>query len=129
MSNTLHPQLIKNKISELLKAPKLLVVDSLLNGAIKTNAGLYTFWWVGDRTELLRKMKENPYYLKGPHYSSKTIQEMIPVTFSEEWLKAATQTDGALCLYVGKSTNIRQRVNGHLKLSVNNIWKFNEKEE
>ena len=66
-------------------------------------AGIYAFWWIGDRQELLRSntvaQKVGP---KG--------QGDVTVTYEDWWPSNLCYP----CLYVGRSTNIRQRFSQHI---------------
>jgi hypothetical protein len=76
--------------------------------------GIYAYWFKGTEDELNKFRKyamENPLILQGKQKANEYHQ--IQVNFTEEWLDAAT-VDGAICLYVGKSTNIPSRITGHI---------------
>ena len=66
-------------------------------------AGLYAFWWVGDRDTLLSSNRS--IILKGPG------GRLVNVSY-EDWWPAELAYP---CLYVGKTTNIRKRFSLHLK--------------
>lgn len=82
-------------------------------------AGVYVFWWDLKSPSLLNRINEAAfiYKVKGPHVEDKG-QHFIPIHFNQEWLEAAT-FDNHLCLYVGKSTNVSNRINGHVKWNIN----------
>ncbi|AVR44770.1 hypothetical protein C7S20_05535 [Christiangramia fulva] len=86
---------------------------SSLNGA----AGVYVFWWVGDTTNLSEAIDKQPYKLKGPV----NRDDLITVKICQDWLRAAT-CDNKICLYVGKSTNLKNRISNHLRYTVKDIW-------
>ncbi|WP_405326223.1 hypothetical protein [Leeuwenhoekiella sp. LLG6367-2.1] len=114
-------------------------VENIYNGSNATIAkelkqeGIYAFWW-NDKNGLLKKHLLNPdtaYYLKGPHDNSEKADHFLKVIFTEEWIDNASKGDH-ICLYVGKSTNIKSRINGHIKYNIdpekdnqysNTIWK------
>lgn len=66
-------------------------------------AGIYAFWWVGDRHQLLNSNRS--IVLKGPGGNPVTVQY-------EDWWPEELAFP---CLYVGKTTNIRRRFSLHLK--------------
>ncbi|WP_037318630.1 GIY-YIG nuclease family protein [Salegentibacter sp. Hel_I_6] len=80
-------------------------------------AGVYAFWWVGDSTLLKKKINEQRYKLKGPA----NREDLIPIKICKDWLEAAT-INNRICLYVGKTTNLNQRISGHLRYTVKDIW-------
>ncbi|WP_127845470.1 hypothetical protein [Psychroflexus aestuariivivens] len=114
-------------------------VENIYNGSNTNIAkdlkqeGIYAFWW-NDHNGFLKKHLLNPdtaYYLKGPHDNSGKADHFLKVIFTEEWIKNASH-DNHICLYVGKSTNIKSRMNGHIKYNIdpeidnqnsNTIWK------
>lgn len=65
-------------------------------------AGVYAFWWMGDRQELLDANRH--IVLKGPGGM------LVDVEF-KDWWPAELQFP---CLYVGKSTNIKRRFSLHI---------------
>ncbi|MCX2837875.1 GIY-YIG nuclease family protein [Salinimicrobium sp. MT39] len=84
---------------------------------LRKKAGVYAFWWVGDSTVLRKEINKQRYQLKGPANREDHIQIII----CEDWIKAATCED-RICLYVGKTTNLNQRISGHLRYTVKDIW-------
>lgn len=71
--------------------------------ALPETAGVYAFWWIGDRQQLLNS---NRYIvLKGPN------EQRVEVEYREWWPDELTYP----CLYVGKSTNIKKRFSLHIK--------------
>lgn len=129
---------IESAFDNFLKQEKY-AVKNIYNGTIPSVAktlkqeGIYAFWW-NDKNGLLRKHLLNPdtsYYLKGPHDNSGKADHFLKVIFTEEWMDNASQGE-YICLYVGKSTNIKSRINGHIKYQIdpekdnqfdNTIWK------
>ena len=83
-------------------------------------AGVYAFWWVGDRAELLRANRH--IVLKG------LGEQPVDVEFMEWWPPELEYP----CLYVGKSTNIKKRFSLHIKRGseerLHNIPSSNEKQ-
>lgn len=109
---------------EKLEVISPIFVKELLEGNSKKDfsklnkkAGVYAFWWVGDATVLKKKINKQRYKLKGPS----NRKDLIPVQICENWLQAATCNE-RICLYVGKTTNLKQRISGHLRYTTDNIW-------
>lgn len=109
---------------EKLEGISPIFVKELLEGNSKKDfsklnkkAGVYAFWWVGDATVLKKKINKQRYKLKGPS----NRKDLIPVQICENWLQAATCNE-RICLYVGKTTNLKQRISGHLRYTTDNIW-------
>jgi len=69
--------------------------------------GVYAFWWIGDKTELLHSNRIIK--LKGPS------EKPVIVEYRDWWPKELKYP----CLYVGKSTNIKQRFSLHIKRGSN----------
>ena len=65
--------------------------------------GIYAFWWVGERNRLLEANRN--LVLKGPSGN------LVAVEYRDWWPEELTYP----CLYVGKSTNIKDRFSRHLK--------------
>lgn len=116
-------KLIKNSVQELETRTPILIKELMEGGnrkeftALSKKAGVYAFWWTGDATVLKKEINEQRYKLKGPA----DREELISVKICEDWLKAATRGN-RICLYVGKTTNLNQRISGHLRYTVKDIW-------
>ncbi len=67
------------------------------------DAGVYAFWWIGDKSELMGANRHIS--LKGPGGRFVDVELM-------DWWPAELKYP---CLYVGKSTNIKKRFSLHLK--------------
>jgi len=65
--------------------------------------GVYAFWWVGDKFELLNGNRH--IVLKGPG------EKPVDVEYGDWWPEDLNYP----CLYVGKSTNIKKRFSLHIK--------------
>jgi hypothetical protein len=65
--------------------------------------GVYAFWWIGDRSQLLGSNRR--IVLKGPR------KEPVLVEYRDWWPKELHYP----CLYVGKTTNVRKRFGLHIK--------------
>ncbi len=66
-------------------------------------SGVYAFWWIGDRSELINSQRH--IILKGPGGAS------VDVEYRDWWPDELAYP----CLYVGKSTNIKKRFSLHIK--------------
>ena len=66
-------------------------------------AGVYAFWWIGDKADLLEGNRH--IVLKGPK------EQPVDVYYGDWWPEDLTYP----CLYVGKSTNIKKRFSLHIK--------------
>lgn len=65
--------------------------------------GIYAFWWVGPRPDLLAGNRH--IVLKGPG------ERPVNVEYLDWWPEELAYP----CLYVGKTTNVRQRFSLHIK--------------
>jgi len=82
-------------------------VDRLLSEVpipLPKSAGVYAFWWIGRREEQLSANRR--IVLKGPGGG-----EPADVYYGDWWPSELEYS----CLYVGKSTNIKQRFSWHIK--------------
>lgn len=70
---------------------------------IPGKAGVYAFWWIGDR-EILLSSNRN-IVLKGPG------GRPVDVTYEDWWPEDLIYP----CLYIGKSTDIKKRFSQHIK--------------
>lgn len=84
---------------------------------LKEEGGIYAFWWCGDKNKLVNAFSKCNYHLKGKH----SEKELIKVIFTEEWADKAS-FNNKVCLYVGKSTNIKGRISKHIKLQTKDLW-------
>lgn len=89
--------------------------------SLPEEAGVYAFWWVGQRTELLGANRH--IVLKGPG------GKLVDVEFKDWWPPELQYP----CLYVGKSTNIKKRFSLHImrgsEQRLHNIPPSNEKQK
>ncbi|WP_460372571.1 hypothetical protein ACOYXF_12905 [Pseudomonas sp. Tul1A2] len=69
---------------------------------VPPNAGVYSFWWVGCRKQLM--IANRHIILKGPGGSD------VDVLYHDWWPADAPYP----CLYVGKATNLKRRLREHL---------------
>jgi hypothetical protein len=65
-------------------------------------AGVYAFWWIGDRAELMSSVRHM--VLKGPNGRD------VDVTFDDWWPRNLDYP----CLYIGKTTNLKNRLPLHI---------------
>lgn len=109
---------VKEKIHS---SPTYLLTDYIKNGKlylpIKKIGGIYIFWWTGDIKYFINYAMKCDYNLKG----KQSLKELIKVEFSKDWIEKSTVLD-KICLYIGKSTDIKGRISKHLKLQTINIW-------
>lgn len=84
---------------------------------LKNKGGIYAFWWNGKVEELKNALLTCDYKLKG----KQSQKELITVRFTSEWIDFL-DSNGNVCLYVGKSTDIKSRISKHLKLGTDDIW-------
>jgi hypothetical protein len=86
--------------------PSILPIRQIFSGrsiALAERPGVYAFWWIGDRDQLLAANRR--IVLKGPR------EQLVDVEYRDWWPKGLAYP----CLYVGKSTNIRKRFSLHIK--------------
>lgn len=76
--------------------------------SLPSDPGVYAFWWIGDRQELMTA--DRRVVLAGPGGSP------VAAEFDAWWPEEAPFP----CLYVGKTTGIRKRVSQHILLSKTN---------
>lgn len=82
------------------------VVSKIFSGpriSLPETAGVYTFWWIGRKEELLSSNRH--IVLKGPG------ERPVDVTYGDWWPEELLYP----CLYIGKSTNIKKRFSLHIK--------------
>lgn len=90
----MHTVLSIKRVSEVFSGTKINLPEK---------AGVYAFWWLGKKDEL---MKSNRHIvLKGPN------QLPVDVEYKDWWPPELEYP----CLYVGKSTNIKNRFSLHIK--------------
>lgn len=75
----------------------------LRRSLIPDGPGVYAFWWIGNRADLLASNRT--VVLKGPN------EVRVSVEYRDWWPEDLTYP----CLYVGKSTNLRKRFGLHIK--------------
>ena len=95
----------------------LFSIYSEKSNIIPKMGGLYIFWWTGHKEQFLKNIKTHKHLIKG----RQTQEEMVNVKFSDDWINIAT-IDNKICLYVGKTTNLQQRITSHVKPQTENIW-------
>jgi hypothetical protein len=81
-------------------------VDDIFRGQtidLPAVPGVYAFWWIGPRVELLAANRR--IVLKGPN------EQPVDVEYGDWWPEYLVHP----CLYVGKTTNIKNRFSLHIK--------------
>ncbi len=81
--------------------------------------GIYAFWWIGDIIELEEALSRNFKGSKNYTLKGKQGKGMFHIKFTQEWLNCRC---GSVCLYVGKTTDLKSRIPKHLKLQTESIW-------
>jgi len=94
------------------------IKDDKIYLPIKDIGGIYFFWWTGNIDFFMNSAIKCYYNLKG----KRSLSELVKVEFSADWIEKST-FDNKICLYIGKSTNIKGRVSKHLKLQTKDIWR------
>lgn len=97
---------------------KFISNKQLILPELKSKGGVYAFWWIGNDKELMNSVKKCKYKLKG----KQSEKELWNVLFTEKWVENASY-EKKVCLYVGKSTDIKGRISKHIKLGTLDIWK------
>lgn len=82
------------KIKDLYKENKLVLPEE---------AGVYAFWWIGNKSELLNS--DRNLILSGPN------KKPINIILDDWWPEDLSYP----CLYIGKSTNIKDRFLSHIR--------------
>lgn len=72
-------------------------------------SGVYVFWWNGDAGQFLNSIRNKTLHFRGP-------KGKPPFAWTLSVSDLLTAANGVLPLYVGKATNIADRVGKHLKL-------------
>ena len=96
----------------------LIVGKGISKAILPEKGGVYIFWW--------NQSKAFEEKLKGCTYQVKAKKshevDKIDIRFTKEWIEKAT-VENKICLYVGKTTNLRSRVSKHIKLGSPTLWK------
>ena len=123
MSAVFSEEKIESAFKELDQNNSKTIKKLIKNGGIsKTNlsdkGGVYIFWW--SRSNDFEKQ------LKGCTYQVKAKKshevDRIDIRFTKDWIEKAT-VGNKICLYVGKTTNLRSRISKHIKLGSPTLWK------
>lgn len=99
------------RLKDVIKGTKIYQSD------VPSIGGIYAFWWIGNNKKFLSTIISCDYKLKG----KKSERELIPIKFTKDWIEAST-FENKICLYIGKSTDIRGRISKHLRLKTPDIW-------
>lgn len=128
----LNLESIKSFSDEIINSEKY-TIDKWPLKELPKSDGCYVFWWIGSEKQLVDAFTNAnlKYQLKKSHKRRENNNEnYVHVSFTSEWIKAATKelinNQPAICLYVGKSTNIHSRVSKHLKPRTKDIWRGEE---
>ena len=132
-----NAQFVESCTAKLL-TQEALPISNLITGdqnktyqkSLKNEAGCYCFWWYKNPELLSNALKDCEYYIKLSHKAYTRDEDHFQrIIFDSDWINAATRTikigdttQKAICLYVGKSTNIRSRVQGHLRINSKDLW-------
>ena len=123
MSAVFSEEKIESAFKELDQNNSETIKDLIRNGGIsKTKlpdkGGVYIFWW--------SKSDDFEEQLKGCTYQVKAKKshevDRIDIRFTKDWIEKAT-VGNKICLYVGKTTNLRSRISKHIKLGSPTLWK------
>ena len=122
MSSVFSEEKIKSAFKD-LDQNKAIAINDLIEGRgisktiLPEKGGVYIFWWNQSKA-FEEKLKGCTYQVK-----AKKCHELdkINIKFTQDWLEKAT-VGNKICLYVGKTTNLRDRVTKHLKLTKEDIW-------
>ena len=122
MSAVFSEEKIKSAFKD-LDQNKAIAINDLIEGRgisktiLPEKGGVYIFWWNQSKA-FEEKLKGCTYQVK-----AKKSHELdkINIKFTQDWLEKAT-VGNKICLYVGKTTNLRDRVTKHLKLTKEDIW-------
>jgi hypothetical protein len=122
MSAVFSEEKIKNAFKNLDQGNAKNITDLIQGKGIpKYNlpekGGVYVFWW-NKSVDFEKKLIDCTYQVKAK--KSHEIDK-INIKFTTEWIDKATKGN-KICLYVGKTTNLRDRVTKHLKLTKEDIW-------
>ena len=111
--------ILTSYLNQIKKANHAVLGSIYLKREIKLpqKGGIYIFWWDGKSDLLIKNIINHKHLLKG----SRSEKEPVDIRFNQEWIKMATIAN-KICLYVGKSTNLHQRIGKHLKPDTKNIW-------
>lgn len=123
MSAVFSEEKIESAFKELDQNNSVTIKALIRNGGIsKTKlpdkGGVYIFWW--SRSDNFEEQ------LKGCTYQVKAKKshevDRIDIRFTKDWIEKAT-VGNKICLYVGKTTNLRSRISKHIKLGSPTLWK------
>lgn len=110
-----------NTFVKKIAGARLTTLHSFFSGKPRTKipevGGIYLFWWSGEKDLFLQNIKTHKHLIKG----KQTEEEKVDIRFTEQWIEMATFSD-KICLYVGKTTNLKQRISSHIKPKTQNIW-------
>ncbi len=79
------------------------------NSGISEKGGIYSFWLKD--AKLIKAINKKEIELHGKREEGKAIR--VNAVIDKDWISKATHNN-ALCLYVGKTSNIRERMSDHI---------------
>lgn len=77
----------------------------------KEKSGVYIFWWDLEKANFIDS--KNRFVIE--KVPKKSLDLNVVAKITDDWVDVATHKN-KICLYVGKTTNLRSRMSGHLKL-------------
>jgi len=78
---------------------------------LKEKSGIYIFWWDLSKSDFIKSHKR----IVIEKVPKKSLSIKVTAEVTDDWIEAAT-FNNKVCLYVGKTTDLRGRMSGHLKL-------------
>jgi hypothetical protein len=95
--------------------------SSITSAELPQEGGIYVFWWIGDIEEFKKKSNRH-LILSGRKKNQEQIKICIEIT--DQWLDIL---EDKICLYVGKTSSIQNRIGKHLQLSLERQYPLGEK--
>jgi hypothetical protein len=94
--------------------------SSITSTELPQEGGIYVFWWIGD-VEEFKKKSNRRLILSGRKKNQEQTKICIEIT--DEWLDIL---EDKICLYVGKTSSIQNRIGKHLQLSSERLYSLDE---
>ncbi|MGJ8666720.1 MAG: hypothetical protein ACSHW7_10160 [Patiriisocius sp.] len=91
--------------------------NGISSSLLEKESGVYIFWWEGSLETFTKIVISSTFLVNG----KKSHKNQIKICFTKEWINNATH-EGKVCLYVGKTTNLRDRISMHVKLGTPSLW-------
>lgn len=123
---TFNKKAIDKALKELIPENSVEVESLILNNGVREErikdsnpdandedekSGVYIFWWDLSKSKFIESHKR----ILIEKVPKKSLKIKVTAEVTDEWIEAATHKN-KICLYIGKSTNLRNRMSGHLKL-------------